>query len=425
MSTLLESVRGLGQDVPMPPGLPDRVAVVTATYQSWSNFRPEASVVGKVAVLRARLGPEGYEAEGFSIWEPEDEGRDGLARRVSGADVVIGSNLLGAHYRAWERVVDVEPVLARTADVFLALYELRGGGSAQGLGLSDLARGALGKRRERSKRGSGLFPAQVLWDDTTLTLALWEMAVRLRTVPVSGRPVTIDEAALAELTGQKGRFATHSAWAEQAEGLILAYPVEHDSQFMLREGSTLARGALLSRAEYAIPAGHVPVPAMSASARGAAIALLLGEEDFESAAQVVGPGLSSLGVTASWRAHRLLWANYGQSKMPGLAELSLTTDQGSLRILVPHGQRSIGALSLAGSSTELVLLPDSRALRRLLKSAGELAQIAPVLAEAGGLCVPVLASAAVSARDSLIRWGAEQGLDPEAWLAAQAAAEGI
>jgi hypothetical protein len=42
-----------------------------ATYQPWSNFTPEAGVVAKFAVLRARLGPEGYRAEGFSIWDSE------------------------------------------------------------------------------------------------------------------------------------------------------------------------------------------------------------------------------------------------------------------------------------------------------------------------------------------------------------------
>jgi hypothetical protein len=427
VSSLLESVRGLGRDVAMPEGLPARVAVVTATYRSWSNFTPEASVVAKFAVLRARLGPEGYQAEGFSIWDAEAEGRDALARRVTDADVVVGSNLLGSHYRAWDRVVDVEPVMARTADVFLSLYELRGGGSAKGLGLSDLARGALGQQRERSMKGSGLFPAQVLWDDVTLTLTLWELAVRLRAVPVSGRPVSIDDAALAELTGRKARFAARADWAEQAADLVLAYPVERDSQFMLREGSALARGVLFSRAEYAIPARDVPVT--NASVRGPAMAWLLAEEDFASAAQVLGslgPGTQALNIAASWSAHRLLWANFGQSKMPGLAELSLATELGSVRFLVPDGQRSIKALTLAGSSDGvLVLLPDSRALRRVLKSGADPAQTARALAEAGGLSVPIQASAAIAARDAIVRWDAEQVLDTEAWLAAQGASEWV
>ncbi|RNG08226.1 hypothetical protein [Streptomyces botrytidirepellens] len=423
MSSLLESVRGLGRDVAMPDDLPARVAVVTATYQRWSNFPPEASVVAKFAVLRARLGPEGYQAEGFSIWDAEAEGRDALARRVSDADVIVGSNLLGSHYRAWDGAVDIEPFMARTADLFLSLYELRGGGSARGLGLSDLARGALGHRRERSKKGSGHFPAQTLWDDVTLTLTLWEMAVRLRAVPVSGRPVAIDDAALAELTGRKSRFAARADWAEQAADLVLEYPVERDSQFMLREGSTLARGALLSRAEYAIPPLDIPIPVTNTSARGPAMAWLLDEEDFVTAAQVLDPGIGALNITASWTAHRLLWANFGPSKMPGLAELSLSTGLGSARLLVPHGQRSIKALNLASvSDGDLLLLPDSRALRRELKRHADSEQLAQVLAEAGGLTVPVQASAAITARDAMVRWDAEQVLDTETWLAAQAVA---
>ncbi|MGW3929808.1 hypothetical protein ACWECC_17135 [Streptomyces microflavus] len=423
MSSLLESVRGLGRDVAMPDGLPARVAVVTATYRSWSNFTPEASVVAKFAVLRARLGPEGYQTEGFSIWDAEDEGRAALARRVTDADVVIGSNLLGAHYRAWDRVVDVEPVMARTADVFLSMYELRGGGSARGLGLSDLARGVLGHRRERAKKGAGLFPAQVLWDDGTLILTLWEMAVRLRAVPVSGRPVSIDEVALAELIGHRHRFASRADWAEQAAGLVLTYPAERDSQFMLREGSALARGALLSRAEYAVPVRNVP--ATNASGGGHAMAWLLAEEDFASAAQILSPlvpGSHAPNVDASWTAHRLLWANFGQSMMPGLARLSLATACGSVRILIPHGQRSVDALTLAESSdADLVLLPDSRALRRVLRNADP----AQALAEAGGLSIPIPASTVTAARDAIVRWDAEQVLDTRAWLAAQTAAQGI
>ncbi|MCX4681631.1 hypothetical protein OG413_41250 [Streptomyces sp. NBC_01433] len=424
MSSLLESVRGLGRDVAMPEGLPARVAVVTATYRSWSNFTPETSVVAKFAVLRARLGPEGYQTEGFSIWDAEAEGRRALARRVTDADLVVGSDLLGSHFRAWDRVVDVEPIMGRTADIFLSLYELRGGGSAKGLGLSDLVGEALGHQRERSKEGSGLFPAQVLWDDATLTLTLWEMAVRLRTVSVSGRPVFIDDAALAELTGRKARFTARADWAEHAADLVLDL-VERDSEFMLREGSTLARGALLSRAEYAIPARDVPVT--NASARNPAMAWLLAEEDFVSAAQVLGPrgpGTQALDIAASWSAHRLLWANFGQSSMPGLAGLSLSAELGPVRFLVPHGQRSIKALALAGSSDgDLVLVPDSRALRRVLKSGADPAQAVQVLAEAGGLPIPLQASAAIAARDAIVRWDGEQVLDTEAWVAAQAAAE--
>ncbi|MFC8023006.1 hypothetical protein [[Kitasatospora] papulosa] len=229
MSSLLESVRGLSRNVVMPGGLPARGAVITATYRSWSAFTPEGSVVAKFAVLRARLGPEGYQAEGFSIWEAEAEGRDALARRVSYADVVVGSNLLGSHYRAWDRVVDIEPVMARTADVFLSLYDLRGGGSAKDLDLSGLARGARGHQRDPSQKDPGLSPAQMLWDDVTSTLTLWEMAVRLRAVPVSGRPVTINDAAFDELTGHKPRFAGRASWAEQAADLLLSYPAVRDS----------------------------------------------------------------------------------------------------------------------------------------------------------------------------------------------------
>ncbi|MGW6145602.1 hypothetical protein [Streptomyces sp. NPDC055140] len=421
MSSLLESVRGLGRDVAMPEGLPARVAVVTATYRSWSNFTPEASVVAKFAVLRARLGPEGYQADGFSIWDAEAEGRDALIRRVTGADVVIGSNLLGSHYRAWDRVVDIEPVIARTADLVLSLYELRGGGSAEGLGLSDLARGALGHQRN-SKNGSELIPAQMLWDDATLTLMLWEMAVRLRAVRVSRRPVSVDDAAWAELVGRKPRFAAHYDWAEHAANLVLAHPVEHDSQFMLREGSELARGALLSRAEYRILARDVQVT--TATVRGPAMAWLLAEGDFAAAAQVLGPGAQGLNTSASWTAHRLLWANFGKSTLPGIAELALATDLGSVRLLVPHGHRSIRALALASSCDgDLVLLPDSRALRRALKSGADPAETAQAIAEAGELSVPIQASAAITARDAITRWDAEQVLGPEAWLAAQAAAE--
>ncbi|MFE9252907.1 hypothetical protein [Streptomyces sp. NPDC007088] len=198
----------------MPEGLPARVAVVTATYRSWFNFTPEAGVVAKFAVLRARLG-----AEGFSIWDVEAEGRDALARRVTDADLIVGGNLLGSHYRAWDHVIDIEPVMARTVDIILSLYELRGGGSATGLGLSDLARGALGRQRRLLKKEAGLFPAQVLWDDATLTLMLWETAVRLRAVQVSGRPVPIDDVALAELTGRKTRFAARADWAAKAADL--------------------------------------------------------------------------------------------------------------------------------------------------------------------------------------------------------------
>lgn len=408
----------------MPEGLPARVAVVTATYRSWSNFTPEASVVAKFAVLRARLGPEGYQAEGFSIWDVEAEGRDALARRVTDADLVVGSNLLGSHYRAWDRVIDVEPVMARTVDIILSLYELRGGGSATGLGLSDLARGALGRQRELLKKGAELFPAQVLWDDATLTLMLWEMAVRLRAVQVSGRPVPVDDVALAELTGRKTRFAARADWADQAADLVLAHPEERNSQFMLREGSALARGALFSRAEYTIPARDVP--ATRTAARGPAMAWLLAEEGFASVAQVLGSGTDPLNLAASWTAHRLLWPNFGQTTMPGLAELSLATHRGSVRLLVPHGQRSIEVLTLASASDgELVLLPDSRTLRRALKSSDDPAKTAQVLAEAGGLSVPIEASVATTARDAIIRWDAEQTLNIEAWHAAQTAAEWV
>jgi hypothetical protein len=220
MGSLLESVRGLGCGVARPEGLPTRVAVVTATYRSWSKVAPEDSVVAKFAVLRARLGSEGYQSEGFSIWDAEDEGRDAIARRVTDAGVVVGSNLLGWHYRSWDRVADVAPLIPRTADVLLSLYELRGGGSAAGLGLSDLSSGALGKRRERSEEGSRRFPAQALWDDTTLILTLWETAVRLQVIHVAGLRVRIDDAALAELMGHKARFASHEDWARQAADLV-------------------------------------------------------------------------------------------------------------------------------------------------------------------------------------------------------------
>lgn len=107
--------------------------------------------------------------------------------------------------------------------------------------------------------------------------------------------------------------------------------------------------------------------------------------------------------------------------MPGLAELSLATDLGSLRLPVPHGQRSIEPLSLSGISAELVLLPGSRPLRTVLQPNTKSVQVAQVLAEAGGLSVPVPAAAAVTARDAIVRWDAEQNLDLEAWLAAQSA----
>lgn len=420
MSSLLESVRGLGRGVAMPEGLPARVAVVAATYRSWSNYTPEASGVAKFAVLRARLGPEGYQAEGFSIWDAGAEGRDALARRVTDADIVVGSNLLGSHYRAWDRVVDIEPVLARTADVFLSLYELRGGGSAQGLGLSDLAAGALGHQRERSKTGSGLFPAQVLWDDVTLTLTLWEMAVRLRAVPVSGRPVDIDDAALDELTGRKARFTARGEWLEQAVDLVLAFPVERDDPFMLRKGCAFVSGALFSRAEYAVPDPGISITNRALSG---AMTWLLSERDLATAAQVLVPGLDT---TASWIAHRLLWTNYGRSKMPGLAELALTTELGSVRILVPDGQRSIDALMLASvSDRALVLLRDSRALRRVLKYGTDPARLAQALDGATGLTVPIRAAEATTARDATVRWDAEQALGSDAWLAAQAATEWV
>ncbi|MET8816532.1 hypothetical protein ABZW47_31605 [Streptomyces sp. NPDC004549] len=424
MSSLLESVRGLGRDVTMPEGLPARVAVVTAAYRSWSNFTPEAGVVAKFAVLRARLGAEGYQAEGFSIWDVEAEGRDALARRVTDADLVVGGNLLGSHYRAWDHVVDVEPVMARTVDIILSLYELRGGGSATGLGLSDLARGALGRQRRLLKKEAGLFPAQVLWDDATLTLMLWETAVRLRAVQVSGRPVPVDDVALAELTGRKTRFAARADWAAQAADLVPARPEERDSHLMLREGSAFAHGAHFSRAEYTIPARDLL--ATNAAAREPAMAWLLPEEDFASVAQVLGSGTDPLNLAASWTAHRLLWPNFGQTTMPGLAELSLDTDRGSVRLLVPDGQRSIEVLTLASASDgELVLLPDSRTLRRMLKSGDDPARTARVLAEAGGVSVPIEASIATAARDAIIRWDAEQILDVEAWSAAQTAAEWV
>jgi hypothetical protein len=181
--------------------------------------------------------------------------------------------------------------------------------------------------------------AQVLWDDVTLTLMLWEMAVRLRAVPVSGRPVTIDNANSGELTGRKGRFAARADWAEQAADLVLAYPVERDSQFMLREGSTLARGALLSRAEYAF----LPWTSRSRTPRCAARHVLAAGRG---GLRLCGPGAGPRDRHAQHHclvdAHRLLWANFGQSKMPGLAERSLATDLGSARLLVTHGQRSTG-----------------------------------------------------------------------------------
>ncbi|MEU9761719.1 hypothetical protein AB0D98_18635 [Streptomyces sp. NPDC047987] len=251
----------------------------------------------------------------------------------------------------------------------------------------------------------------------TSTLTLWEMAVRLRAVPVSGRPVTIDDAAFDELTGRKPRFAGRAGWAEQAADLVLPYPAECDSQF--REGSPFARDALLSRAEYPIPGREV----MSTSEHGPAMAWLLAAEDFASAAQVLGPVPDALNATASWKAHRLLWANYGQSRMPGLAELSIANDLGSVRFLVPHGQRSIAALTLASiSDGDLVLLPDSRALRRALKSGADPEQTSQVLAEAGGLPVPIRAASALTARDAIVRWDAEQALTLEEWLAAQGTA---
>ncbi|MFE9252908.1 hypothetical protein [Streptomyces sp. NPDC007088] len=156
------------------------------------------------------------------------------------------------------------------------------------------------------------------------------------------------------------------------------------------------------------------------------MAWLLPEEDFASMAQVLGSGTDPLNLAASWTAHRLLWPNFGQTTMPGLAELSLDTDRGSVRLLVPDGQRSIEVLTLASASDgELVLLPDSRTLRRMLKSSDDPARTAQVLAESGGLSVPIEASIATTARDAIIRWDAEQTLDVEAWRAAQTAAEWV
>jgi hypothetical protein len=121
--------------------------------------------------------------------------------------------------------------------------------------------------------------------------------------------------ALAELTGGKGRFAARADWAEQAADLVLAYPVERDSQFMLREGSTLARGALLSRAAYAIPALDIPVT--NTSVRGPAMAWLLAEEDFASAAQVLDRGIGTLNVTASWTPIACCGRTSDRARCPG------------------------------------------------------------------------------------------------------------
>jgi hypothetical protein len=58
------------------------------------------------------------------------------------------------------------------------------------------------------------------------------------------------------------------------------------------------------------------------------------------------------------------------------------------------------------------------------KSDADSEQTAQVPAEAGGLAVPVQASAAITTRDAMVRWDAEQVLDTEAWLVAQTAAQG-
>jgi hypothetical protein len=91
--------------------------------------------------------------------------------------------------------------------------------------------------------------------------------------------------------------------------------VERDSQFMLREGSTSARGALLSRAEYAIPALDIPVT--NTSVRGPAMAWLLAEEDFASAAQVLDPGIGTLSITASWTPIACCGRTSDRARCPG------------------------------------------------------------------------------------------------------------
>lgn len=256
MGSLLESVRGIGRDASMPKDLPARVAVVTSTYRSRPTLAHAECVVVTFAVLRARLRTEGYQAEGFSTWDAEAEGRDALTRRVIDADLVVGSDLLGSHYRVWDRVVDIDPVMARTADIFLSLYGPHRERSARRSGSSDLTRGALGHPRGPSSAArAGRSPSQALWDDVTLTLTLWERAVRLRAVPVSGGSLQVDDVAMGELTGRGPRFHTRGDWADHVGHLDVAPAEEGGGQSTLREGSEVA-----VRSSSSVPSTVLPNP---------------------------------------------------------------------------------------------------------------------------------------------------------------------
>jgi hypothetical protein len=78
------------------------------------------------------------------------------------------------------------------------------------------------------------------------------------------------------------------------------------------------------------------------------MAWLLAEEDFALHPWCWPPGPGTLNVTASWRALALS-ANFGQSKVPGLAELYLVADLG------PPGFSSCGVGGVHAPLREVVI----------------------------------------------------------------------
>ena len=147
--------------------------------------------------------------------------------------------------------------------------------------------------------------------------------------------------------------------------------------------------------------------------------VLLSETDLATAVEALGP---SQDLAVVWSAQRLLWANYGRDKMPGIARLSVTSPEGGLRIVIPDGQRSLNALKLASIYEDgLLLLPDSPAMRRDLTAVASPQQVGTLLGRSQGLGILMEPYLARPARDALVRWHTERAMDTRTWTAAQSA----
>jgi hypothetical protein len=216
--------------------LPERVCVLDIELESGDVRKPELCVPSIVGVLPFVLKRGSYEQEHPIIVFLRDKEHyqflEEYLARFPG--IIIGHNLLGFDFLVLKERINVKPLIRKSVDT-LALLSAKKTASRWGLGLDNLARQNLGKRKTlKPTTISNLWNSgrwnEVIgynYNDCVLTVEIWFHMIRKRIVCLDRkrypkewqnfrRKLAIFNWDLAYLVG-KQRPLTYATWVKRAK----------------------------------------------------------------------------------------------------------------------------------------------------------------------------------------------------------------